>query len=170
MKKKILTAAIFAGCILGSTALGQTLTITAVVNTLTDSKITLKCQMWIINRTSNTKVISGTLAPGNTITVQFNSPDAQRKECPTANATPTPTPTPADQTLEITGDVSTVTDQITLKCQEWTINRTENTKVISGTLSPGNIVTVQFNSPDAQRKECPTATATPTPTPTPTGG
>jgi hypothetical protein len=80
------------------------------------------------------------------------------------------------QTIQVKGTVCSFDDtKIVLQCgpDTWTIKRTATTKVISGTLKVGNVVTVECTSPDAQRKEGVT-TCTPAPTPTatatPTGG
>lgn len=91
MKLKTLMGVIAAGCILGSTAFGQSQQLAGTVAAVTDSQITLQSgsETWIINRSSTTKVISGTLTPGSTVTIQCDLPDAQKKEQP-STATPTP--------------------------------------------------------------------------------
>jgi len=60
--------------------------------------------------------------------------------------------------MKLTGTISAVTDsQITLQSgsDTFTINRTPTTKLISGTLTPGSTVTVEFDSIDSQKKEAP---------------
>jgi hypothetical protein len=93
MKLKTLMGVIATGCIFGSTAFGDTLEKKGIVTAVTDSQITLQCglETWIINRSSTTKVINGTLTPGSTVTVQCDLPDAQKKEEP-STATPAPEP------------------------------------------------------------------------------
>jgi hypothetical protein len=69
------------------------------------------------------------------------------------------------QTVQISGTVSALTDsQITLQSgsDSWTVKRNTTTKVTSGTLSVGQMVTVQCVSPDAQKKEGPSLSPTPT--------
>ena len=69
------------------------------------------------------------------------------------------------QTIHVTGEVTAVTDaQITLKSgtDSWTIKRDATTKVTSGTLSVGQMVTVQCVAPDAQKKEEPQVQPSPT--------
>jgi hypothetical protein len=75
-------------------AFGQTLQITGTVTAVTSTQITLQAgtDIWTINRTSSTTVVSGTLKPASPVTIQCNSVDAQKKELPTAG-----TPTPAAQ-------------------------------------------------------------------------
>jgi hypothetical protein len=92
MKLKTLIITIAFGCILGSVSFGQTLkAFTGTVTGVTDTQITLQSgsETWVINRTSTTKVLSGTLTPGSTVTVQCDLPDSQKKEAPTT-ATPAP--------------------------------------------------------------------------------
>jgi hypothetical protein len=70
------------------------------------------------------------------------------------------------QTIQVTGKVTAVTDaQITLQngTDSWTIKRDATTKVTSGTLSVGQMVTVQCVAPDAQKKEAPQLQPSPTP-------
>jgi hypothetical protein len=94
MKLKSLIGVIAAGCLFCGVAFGQTIQITGTVKSVTDTQITLQSgrDTWVINRTATTTVTSGTLTPASTVTVQCNSPDAQKKELPTAG-----TPTPATQ-------------------------------------------------------------------------
>jgi hypothetical protein len=70
------------------------------------------------------------------------------------------------QTIQVTGTVTAVTDaQITIQSgtESWTIKRDATTKVTSGTLSVGKVVTVQCVAPDAQKKEAPQVQPSPTP-------
>ncbi len=94
MKLKSLIGIIAAGCIFCGVAFGQTIHITGKVITVTKTQITLQAgsDMWTINRTATTTVTSGTLKPASTVTIQCDSPDAQKKELPNAG-----TPTPAGQ-------------------------------------------------------------------------
>jgi hypothetical protein len=58
------------------------------------------------------------------------------------------------QTIQVTGTVTTLTDtQISLLCgpDTWNIKKDATTNVTSGTLSVGNMVTVQCLSADAQK-------------------
>jgi hypothetical protein len=58
------------------------------------------------------------------------------------------------QTVTVIGTVTTLTDaQISLQCgpDTWNIKRDATTSVTSGTLSVGNMVTVQCLSADAQK-------------------
>jgi len=91
---KIFTCTIVAGCMLGSIAFGQTLTITGTVCTCDSKQVTVQegTHYWIVQRTPSTS-IDGTCSHGSTVTVQCKSPDAQRKEgsCP-GTSSPTPTP------------------------------------------------------------------------------
>jgi len=81
MKAKTFTATIIAGCMLGSIAFGQTLTISGSVCSCDSKQVTVQegTHYWIIQRTPSTS-ISGTCASGSTVNVQCKSPDAQRKE------------------------------------------------------------------------------------------
>jgi hypothetical protein len=95
MKEKILTCAVFAGCIWGGIAFGQTIKVTGTVCSFNDSQITLQCgpDTWIIKVVEGSTSVDGTLKVGSTVTVECKSPDAQRKEGVTT-CTPTPTSTP----------------------------------------------------------------------------
>jgi hypothetical protein len=60
----------------------RTRKITGTVINLTAQRITLQTAegLWIFRRTSNTKVISGTLRRGSTVTVEFNRQDGKKLE------------------------------------------------------------------------------------------
>jgi hypothetical protein len=77
MKIKSL-AVMVAALLAANAAFGQTVTITGSVNALTTTQISLGCglDLWNIQRTGTTTVTSGTLAVGNTVTVQCLSADA----------------------------------------------------------------------------------------------
>ena len=71
------------------------------------------------------------------------------------------------QTTQMTGTVlafSSTTITVQKDSEVWDIKRTKKTSV-SGTLKVGSIVTVTYDSPDAQRKEGPGVADSPTPTP-----
>jgi len=91
MKAKIFTSIIIAGCLLGTAAFGQVLTVAGTVCSCDSKQLTVQegTHYWIIQRTSSTS-ITGTCAPGSTVNVQCKSPDAQRKEgsCQTTSSTP----------------------------------------------------------------------------------
>jgi len=78
MKIITLAAVMVAALLAANAAFGQTVTITGNVNALTSAQISLGCgpDLWNIQRTGNTTVTSGTLAVGNTVTVQCASTDA----------------------------------------------------------------------------------------------
>jgi hypothetical protein len=92
MKTKIFTCIIITGCMLGTVAFGQPLTIAGNVCSCDSKQIIVQDgkSYWVIQRTYSTSV-SGTCSPGSTVTVQCKSPDAQRKEGPCPGAT-SPTP------------------------------------------------------------------------------
>jgi hypothetical protein len=81
MKKKLLTSAIVAGCMLSSAAFGQTLTIAGTVCSCSATELTVQegSRYWTIKRTPTTTV-TGTCSVGQTVNVQCKSLDAQRKE------------------------------------------------------------------------------------------
>ena len=93
MKIIKLAAVMVAALLAANAAFGQTVTITGNVTALTNTQISLSCgpDLWNIQRTSTTTVTNGTLAVGNTVTVQCASADAlkipgagsQKKENPT---------------------------------------------------------------------------------------
>jgi len=95
MKLKILMGVIATGCILGCVASLQTLKITGTVCSCTSTEVTVQeedgAHYDIIQRTSGT-IITGTCSPGKTVTVQYMSTDAQRKQGP-CPVTPTTAPT-----------------------------------------------------------------------------
>jgi len=89
MNIKNVAAMMVAAVLAANAAFGQTVTITGQVAALTDPQITLMSgkDTWMIKMTSTTTVTSGTLAVGNTVTVQAASADvtkqggdAQKKE------------------------------------------------------------------------------------------
>jgi hypothetical protein len=81
MKAKIFTCVTIAGCILCSVAFGQTQQIKGTLCSFDASKITLQSgpDTWDITRTDSTKIISGTLKVGTTITVEFKTTDRAKK-------------------------------------------------------------------------------------------
>src|SRR5438876_12462008 len=91
MKAKIFTSTIIAGCILGTAAFGQVLTISGTICSCDSKQVTVQegTHYGIIQRTPGTS-ITGTCAVGSTVNVQCKSPDAQRKEgsCQTTSSTP----------------------------------------------------------------------------------
>jgi hypothetical protein len=80
MKRKTLAGLIVAVCVFSSAIFGQTVSVTGTVATLTDAQIGLTSgsDLWNIQRTATTTVTNGTLAVGNTVTVQCASADAQK--------------------------------------------------------------------------------------------
>ena len=80
MKLKNLAAMIAVALLTMKAVFGQTVSITGNVTALTTAQISLSCgpDLWNIQRTSTTTVTSGTLAVGNTVTVQCASGDAQK--------------------------------------------------------------------------------------------
>jgi hypothetical protein len=80
MNIKNLAAMMVAALLAANAAYGQTLTIPGTVNTLTSAQIGLGVgpDLWNIQRTSTTTVTSGTLAVGNTVTVQCAYADATK--------------------------------------------------------------------------------------------
>ena len=91
MKIMNLAAVMIAALLAADAAFGQTVTITGTVQTLTTAQIGIASgsDLWNVQRTSTTTVTSGTLAVGNTVTVQCASGDAtkipggaQKKENP----------------------------------------------------------------------------------------
>ena len=73
------------------------------------------------------------------------------------------------QTTQFTGVVCSITkDEVTLqpnndKQHSWTIKRTSNTTVSSGSLTVGATVTIECPSPDAHKNETPCTPPSPTP-------
>ena len=84
MKLKTLLGLVVVGGFFSSIAFGQTLQIAGTVSDVNDTQITLQSgkDVWTIKRTSTTKVISGDLKAGSTVTVQCLSPDAHKQELP----------------------------------------------------------------------------------------
>ena len=80
MKLKNLAAMIAVALLTTNAVFGQTVTITGNVNALTTTSISMSCgpDLWNIQRTSTTVVTTGTLAVGNTVTVQCASGDATK--------------------------------------------------------------------------------------------
>jgi hypothetical protein len=86
MKLKTLLGVIAGGCLLGSIALGETIQLTGTVSAVSTSQITLQSgkDVWLINRASTTRVTTGDLKVGSTVTVECDSPDAHKQELPHA--------------------------------------------------------------------------------------
>jgi hypothetical protein len=80
MNIKNLGTIIVAALLAASAAFGQTITIMGQVGSLTDTQISMTCgpDIWNIKRDATTTVTNGTLAVGNTVTVQCLSTDAQK--------------------------------------------------------------------------------------------
>jgi hypothetical protein len=80
MKIKKLAPMIVAALLAANAAFGQTISVTGQVKVFTDTQISLISapDLWNINRTATTTVTNGTLAVGNTVTVQCASGDAQK--------------------------------------------------------------------------------------------
>ena len=80
MKIMKLAAVMVAALLAANAAFGQTVTVTGNVTGLSDTYITLTSgpDSWNIKRNPTTIVTTGTLAVGNTVTVQCLSADAQK--------------------------------------------------------------------------------------------
>ena len=80
MKITKLATLIAATLLAANAAFGQTVTVTGNVTGLSDTYITLTSgpDTWNIKRNTTTIVTVGTLAVGNTVTVQCLSADAQK--------------------------------------------------------------------------------------------
>jgi hypothetical protein len=80
MNLKNLMAIVVAALLFGNAAFGQTVQVAGTVAALTDAQITMTSgkDTWLITRDSTTTVVSGTLAMGNTVTVQCLSADVQK--------------------------------------------------------------------------------------------
>lgn len=80
MKIMTLAAVMVAALLAANAAFGQTITITGTVQTLTTAQVGIACgnDLWNIQMTTNTHVTSGTLAIGNTVTVECVSADATK--------------------------------------------------------------------------------------------
>jgi len=119
--------------------------ITGTVIKLTAKQITLlsKGDVWEIDRKSNTKVISGTLKRGSTVTVEFNRHDGVVARDAPGKRTETGTV------------IGLTASQITLRTATttWIISRTDdNTKIVVGPLTLGATnVTIEFNVPPGQQ-------------------
>jgi hypothetical protein len=94
MKTRSLLSLFVAGSVMFSTTLlAQTSTMTGKVLAVSSNTITVQegREVWDIKRTPRTST-TGTLKVGATITITYNTPDAQKKEGPTTTTNPTPTP------------------------------------------------------------------------------
>jgi hypothetical protein len=91
MKLKLAATLLVAGLLFGNAAFGQTIQITGTVTAFNNTQITIQSStdVWTINRTSTTKVTSGTLKVGSVATIQCASTDAHKNEG-TTGGTPTP--------------------------------------------------------------------------------
>jgi hypothetical protein len=84
MRTQALLGLVIAGSLaLSGAAVGQTITMTGKVLSVTSSTITMQSgsDVWQIARNSTTKV-TGDLKVGATVTSNCNAPDAQKKEGP----------------------------------------------------------------------------------------
>jgi hypothetical protein len=77
----------------GRIAVAQTSEMTGKVVAVSTSTITLQSDtgVWDIKRSSSTSV-TGALKIGTTVTLKYNTPDAQKKEGPITATNPTATP------------------------------------------------------------------------------
>jgi hypothetical protein len=93
MKMKSLLSLLLATTILSGTLFGQTAEMTGKVLAVSSSTITVQkgTEVWDIKRTQGTSV-TGTLKVGSTVTISYNTPDAQKKEGPALTTEPTATP------------------------------------------------------------------------------
>ena len=91
MNTKNLATIIVAALLAANAAFGQTVSVTGQVSAVSDAQISLTSgpDTWNIKRTATTTFTNGTLAVGNTVTVQCLSTDAvkipgsaQKKEQP----------------------------------------------------------------------------------------
>ena len=89
MKLKFLVAPVIAGTLLTASLFAQTAEMTGKIVALTPVSITVVKgrDQWVIQRKASTTV-TGELKPGATVTVKYNTPDAQKKEGPTAEQEP----------------------------------------------------------------------------------
>lgn len=80
MNFKKFAVIIVAAFLAANITFGQTVSVTGEVTDLIDTQITLLCgpDTWTIKRTATTTVTNGTLAVGNTVTVQCLSTDARK--------------------------------------------------------------------------------------------
>jgi hypothetical protein len=76
---------------LSGAALADTASMTGTVVAVTPTVITVQkgTEVWDIKRTATTTV-TGDLKPASTVTINYNTIDAQKKENPTTGGTPTP--------------------------------------------------------------------------------
>lgn len=74
---------------LGSAVFAQSASITGTVVAVAGGKITIQkgTEVWDIKQTATTKV-NGDLKVGSVVTVNYNGPDAQKKEEPVSNPSP----------------------------------------------------------------------------------
>jgi hypothetical protein len=74
---------------LGSAAFAQDAAITGTVVAVAGGTITIQkgTEVWDIKQTATTKV-SGDLKVGSVVTINYNGPDAQKKEDPVSNPSP----------------------------------------------------------------------------------
>ena len=81
MNIKNLAAMMAVVLLAANAAFGQTVSVQGQVSALTTTQITLTSgkDTWLIQRTSTTTVTSGTLAVGNTVTVQCASGDVTKQ-------------------------------------------------------------------------------------------
>jgi hypothetical protein len=93
MKIKVLLAFLIAGTMFNHALLGQTAEMTGKVIAVSTATIMVQkgTEIWDIKRSAST-TITGTPKVGSTVTVKYNSPDAQKKEGPTTATEPTATP------------------------------------------------------------------------------
>lgn len=90
MNLRTLAITVVASLLFASAVFGQTVQVTGKITALTDTQITIQSgtDSWTIKRDATTKVTSGTLSVGQTVTLQCVSPDAQKKEDPAASPSP----------------------------------------------------------------------------------
>src|SRR5690349_10456154 len=93
MGKPVLALIIAGISIFGVTLYGQTTQASGKVLAVSSTTITIQSgnDVWDIKRTETTKV-NGTLKPGSSVTVTYNTPDGQKREGPVTSTNPTPTP------------------------------------------------------------------------------
>ena len=74
---------------LGSAAFAQDAAITGTVVAVSGGTITIQkgTEVWNIRQTATTKV-NGDLKVGSVVTINYNGPDAQKKEQPISNPSP----------------------------------------------------------------------------------
>ena len=89
MNLKFLLTALIAVTFFSSVVRGDEMSGTVVAVTPQAITVQKGTEAWIIKRTTTTKV-TGELKVGSTISIQYNAPDAQKKEDPISIGTPTP--------------------------------------------------------------------------------